>query len=311
MRLSKFLEGNAEIYKDKTKLVILWGGTDALRTYALRLVEKWFESENKVVYFLRDVEDSLWELMSYLPYDLQVVFWEKNSLSDDEIASLLRQLGRVKHKTILIDPTEQLTELYRRTDVPKSELRRQIDCDISLSGVEVTRADNLFYERWLKLQEGVDVSPKLIKHLKERPDSDTVNIMKVMRWVGETNLNLLTAHKWGVLWSNEEDLFIDGLMNKGRGYVMRYFSWQSLSPPKVLWGLFRRVNVLMKIKTLQTGYLQEKTAKLDVTRPQYYAFKDQASRHNMEWFYKRLYLLSSLLKWRNREGVLNLLMLYW
>jgi hypothetical protein len=168
----------------------------------------------------------------------------------------------------------------------------------------------LVYERWFRELEGFDPSPRLIEHAVSRPFSESFNMVKSLNLVGEKNLNLLTTQKFGLLWTDEERLFVDNLIEKGRGRVLRT-NWSGLDAQRTLYLLYRRVHLLLKVKTLLTGYTSEKLAKLGVTQQTYYSLKTVASKLDMHQLYKRLYLVISLFKWRNQKGVLNLLMLYW
>lgn len=311
MRVYQYLLKIAEVSPvssgEKTNLVIIWGGSASVRTYVLRLVEAEFNMPRKVVYRLPEVEESLWMLFSYLPDTVQVIFWDKNSIEEDELVRMIRAFGTLKQKTIILDSTDEVRNAWGRKDVTRSILRRQINCNLPVTEPEKM---GLVYERWFKAVEGFDPSPKLIAHAVSRPFSESFNMVQSLKLVGEKNLNLLTTQKFGLLWTDEEKLFVDNLIEKGRGRALRT-NWSGLDAQRTLYMLYRRVHLLLKVKTLLTGYTSEKLAKLGVSQQAYHMLKKTASKLDMYLLYKRLYLVLSLLKWRTRKGVLNLLMLYW
>ena len=303
MRLQKFLSYG--VGGQKTNLVIIWGGSASVRTYVLRLFEERFALPRKVVYRLPEVEESVWKLFSYLPDTLQIIFWDKNSLDKEELAHMMRSFGRLPQVTIILDPTDEAKSVLVDS-VSKSYLRRHIDCTLPSGADE----KGVFYERWFSEKEKFDVSPRLISHAVSRPFSESFNMIKTLKLVGEENLNLITAQKFGLLWTDEEQYFVDSLISKGRGYVLKT-NWRGLDAARTIYLLYLRVHMLLKVKTLQGRYVSEILGKLKLSQHAYYLLKDTAQKLELKVLYKRLYLLSSLLKWRNYDGVLNLLLLYW
>lgn len=311
MRLYQFLSKSAEVSpvssKENTKLVIIWGGTASARTYMLRLVEKQFNLLRKIVYHLPEVEECLWKLFLHLPSTLQIIFWDKNSIDEDELAKMLIEFGLLKQKTIILDSTDEVRNALGRDEVPRTALRRQIDCNLPISEL-----DNMekIYRRWFEEVEKFDTSPRLLEHAASRPFSESFNMIRTLKLVGESNLNLITAQKWGMLWTDEEEYFVESLLTKGRGYVLKT-PWSGLNASRTLYLLYRRLHLLLKVKTLLTGYTSEKLAKLGVRQQLYFKMKDLAAKLEIKPLYKRLYIVLSLMKWRDQKGVLNLLMLYW
>jgi len=292
--------------KEKTNLVIIWGGSASARTYTLRLVEAEFNLSRKIVFYLPEVEDSLWQLFSFLPDTLQIIFWSKNSIEEEVLAKMLVGFGRLLQKTVILDPTDEVRKVWGKSK-GRSALRRQIDCTMPISEPDSMEK---IYTRWFEGMEGFDASPRLLEHAISRPFSESFNMVQTLKLVGEKNLNLITAQKWGMLWTDEEQYFIETLLIKGRGAVLKT-AWSGLNASKTLFMLYKRVHLLLKVKTLEMGYTSEKLKKLELSEALYFKLKDQTKKMELKALYKRLYLVTSLLKWRTRKGVLNLLMMYW
>ena len=312
MRLHHYISTNTELlptgeYRGRVNLLIIWGGSASARTYVLRQAESLYNLPRKIVWRLPEVENSLWKLFSYLPSTLQIIFWDKNSIEEDELARMLVGFGKLKQKTIILDPTDEVRNAWGRPDVPRTVLRKQIDCNLPLSELDLM---NEFYTQWFSKIESFDVSPRLIEHAISKPLSENFNMVKTLKLVGEKNLNLITAQKWGVLWTDEEQFFVDNLINKGRGRVLNT-PWSGLDASRTIYLLYTRVHLLLKVKTLQTGYTSQKLEKIGVKKGLYFQLKASAEKMELKTLYKRLYLVASLLKWRNQKGVLNLLLLYW
>jgi hypothetical protein len=270
------------------------------------MIEQGIGSPAKDVVFLREIHESLWQFLTYTTR-LRVLFWEKGLLDKETAFTFIKDVAylSMERKHIFFDASDELYELVR--EEYKGNLRvRFVDCRLS----EDEKKKQELYNYWFKKIEMVDISPKMVDYLSNIPYLESFNLIDIFKLVGEKDFNLLSVQKWGFVWADREKFLVNTLLYKGRIPALRE-DFKDLNSGRFLMLLMREIDALLKIKTLQRGYSTEKAEKAGLSLGKYYALHDQAEKLNIKDLYKRLYLVVSLLKWRDLPGVVNLLFMYW
>lgn len=302
-RLSSQEEFSFGIY---TRIFAIVRGSAATRTYISRVVEQGLGNPPKDVVFLRDIYESLWKFLSYST-ELRVLFWEKGLLGKEEALAFVDSVAEMPkdRKHIFFDASDELYELVR--EEYKGRLRvRFIDC--RLSDNEEKKQE--MYSHWFEKIEEARISPKMIEYLSGIPYLESFNLLDILKLVGEMDFNILSVKKWGFVWADREQFLVNTLLYKGRVVALKE-NLKDLNSSRFFLLLLWEIDALLKIKTLHRGFATEKAEKSGLSLGKYYALKDQAEKLNIKDLYKRLYLVVSLLKWRDLPGVVNLLFMYW
>lgn len=313
MNFRSFLQGYVRLrsvgdaaWGEKTRLFAIVRGKEATRAYISRMIEEGLGNPSKDVVFLREIYESLWQYLSFSPKPMRILFWEKDLLDKETASKFIEAVSMIKNRqNIFFDSSDELYKLVR--EEYKGKLRvRFIDCRLPSDSQEKAR----IYKHWFTDIEQGEISPKMVNYLGTLPYLESFNLLEAFKVVGEKDFNLVSVKKWGFIWADRERFLIDTLLYKGRVAALRE-DLKDLNTGRFLTMLLREIDALLKIKTLQRGYPTDRAEKAGLSLGKFYALRKRAEKLNLKELYKQLYLVVSLLKWKEFPGVVNLLFMYW
>ena len=230
-------------------------------------------------------------------------------MSVEAVCEFLEELGRLDNKTVILDASEQIFEAFqyhrKEHNAPWAK-GKIIDCSFAkmekTKGREGTR--KRLFEYWLNDTEKLNVSPRLLEHFSESPFLETFNTIAALKFVGEKDYNLITAERWGVLWVDHEREVMRKLLYKGRG-AMRDTDWRDINNGRFFWLLFKEMVLLLKFKTMFRGNKRE------IPQETYQRLKEVAGKVDLRQLYRRMFLVINLMRWREHQGAISLLIFHW
>lgn len=300
---------------EKKRVLVVCEGSEAVRSYVVGRIKQMIGSPVTSVYFLHEIVDSQWQLLSDRRSPLRLLIWERKLLLQAEAEQFIRDMGEMEGKTIIIDDSSELHDMFSTERLESGKTFRNwtrgllIDCRLTSSPLTEEKRLKEAYTFWLQEVEKIKLSPRLLRHFVDSPILESFNTIKGLSLLGEKDFNVLTAYKWGLLWVDRERELIQKLLVKGRAAAKKE-DWRDLNTERFFFMLVRELSTIMQIKTIVVTQ-KDKFEKIGVSTPQYYRLKGVAKLHTLKELYRRLYLVSSLMKWRHHASSVGLLLLHW
>ena len=295
-------------WSKRKKVLVVGEGSEAVRSYVVSQIKKMLNCSSSPVYFLHEIRDSMWQLLSDNFAPIRLLMWQKGLMSQEEAENLLIDLFEMEGKTIIEDNSSELHKIASDEKGRGWSRFLFIDCRVaSSSPLKKDKSLEQMYAYWLTdVENQVSLSPRLLDHFVQSPLLESFNTIKGLSFLGEKEFNLLSAKKWGLLWVDRERELLHKLLGTGRGAAKKE-NWRDINTERFFFMLMRELGLLLQVKTMPFG--RRETTRLS---PQALVrLRGLAKKQTLRELYKRLYLVSGLMKWRYHKSSVGLLLLYW
>lgn len=311
MTYLRFLQGYG--YGTYYQLYGLVGGDARLREDALKVLFRKIERKegrcSKIWYHLDEIAESPLLILHESAFDVRVLVWAPGLLEKKMIQKLLNELPKLSGYSIIVDESMEVLPIFRSM-YHKSKTGMLVDCSKRPS--KDPDIMEMFVSLRLNLVLGIK-APKPIQVDLTKNDvtiDNLFNIFSILEALNRREIGLDDLRRFDLLRGEPEAFLIDELFKKGKQEVLRY-DFREIVPEKFFGQLYRALILKLRIKSM--SHMQSTTAagKLGVKLFYYTQCRKEVERLDFQDLYRRLYLVFSLLRWRNYLGSVYLLLLYW
>jgi len=320
MTYRQFLATFQVSLKDK-KVFLVDGGTEAVRSDVLHILEKRFDKQKKAlnllhfkktVYHLSEIVEFPYVILSESVYNLIILRWEAGLLNEKVIKILLRGFRSTKSWFVILDGSGEVIKLFMEI-FPKGSSGVHVDCyrlpDAVLDKKSLVR------KRLGVLDIVLD--DDVISYLANRESFDDSQIFNTFRilevlggnriWVG---VSLDIFKMYGLLVPNIEYALMRILFDKGK--------LAFLSVPKLLYNdrkliryIIRELILMLKCKTVKGPTDQKRSSTVGVPYPVYLDYKKVVEKIELDLLYRRLFSSIEVFRYSDYPGSVLMLMSVW
>ena len=300
-------------YERYHRLYGLIGGDARLREDALKVLFRKIERKegkcSKIWYHLDEIVESPLLILHESAFDIRVLVWAPGLLEKKMTQKLLNELPKLSGYSVIVDESMEVLPVFRSM-YHKSSTGMLIDCSKRPS--RDPRIMEMFVSLRLNLVLGIKV-PKTVQIDLTKDDmtiNNLFNIFSILEALNRREIGLDDLRQFDLLRGNPEAFLVDELFKKGKQEVLRY-DFREVIPEKFFRQLYR--TLIQKLRVKSMGYMQSTVAsgKLGVSLFYYIQCKEEVKKLDFQDLYRRLYLVFSLLRWRDKLGSVYLLLLYW
>jgi len=283
---------------------------DVLKILLKRIKRTDGESSN-IWYYLDEIADAPLNILHKSGFGVRILVWkpevlDMNKKDDLEVTKqLLSSFEDLSGRSIILDEAEELRDIFRNI-YGKGSKGLIIDC----SKKPIITED--FIRRRLYSVLGIEPSDEVYVDLtREDMTIDSLfNIFSILEALNKKKIDLDDLRRFDLLRGEPEAFLVDELFKKGRQEVLRY-DFREVIPEKFFGRLYRALILKLRVKSM--SYMQSTVAsgKLGLSLFYYVQCKEEVKKMDFQDLYRRLYLVFSLLRWRNNLGSVYLLLLFW
>jgi hypothetical protein len=298
-------------YERYYRLYGLLGGDARLREDALKLVLKKIERKEgkctKIWYHLDEIADNPLLILHESAFDIRMLVWKKELLKEKTIKKLLNGLPELSGYSVIIDESTEVLPIFRDMYY-KSSKGALVDCSKRPSSEKLQDFVRLRLNHVL----GMKV-PELVQIDLTKDDmtiSNLFNIFSILEALNKEEVGLDDLRQFDLLRAEPEMFLVDLLFKKGKQEVLRY-DFREIVPgrffSRLYWSLIQR----LQVKSTSSMQPTVAAGKLDMPLFQYSRSRKEVMKFEFRELYRRLYLVFSLMRWREHLGSVYLLLLYW
>ncbi|MCK4497081.1 MAG: hypothetical protein KAU24_02740, partial [Candidatus Aenigmarchaeota archaeon] len=268
------------------------------------------ESSN-VWYYLDEIADAPLNILHESGFGVRILVWKPKILDMDKkddmrvAKQLLSGFEGLSGRSIVLDEAGEIEDVFKNM-YGKGSKGLIIDCSKKPAITED------FIRRRLCSVLGIDPSDEVYVDLtREDMTIDTLfNIFSILEALHKKKIDLDDLRRFDLLRGKPEMFLVDELFKKGRQEVLRY-DFREVIPERFFGQLYRALILKLRVKSM--SYMQSTVAssKLGLSLFYYYQCKEEVRKMDFQDLYRRLYLVFSLLRWRDNLGSVYLLLLYW
>lgn len=300
-------------YERYHRLYGLVGGDARLREDALKVLFRKIERRegkcSKIWYHLDEIAESPLLILHESAFDIRVLVWTPGLLEKKTIQKLLDELPKLSGYSVIVDESTEVLPIFRSM-YHKSSKGMLIDCSKRPSRDPAIM--EMFVSLRLNLVLGIKV-PKTVQVDLTKDDmtiNNLFNIFSILEALNRKEIGLDDLRQFDLLRGEPERFLIDELFEKGKQEVLRY-DFREVIPGKFLGQLYRALILKLRVKSM--GYMQSTAAagKLGVSLFHYIQCRKEVEKLDFQDLYRRLFLVFSLMRWRDNLGSVYLLLLSW
>jgi len=307
--------GELGIQKARHKVYALVGRqfriqNDVLKILLRRIKRTDGESPN-VWYHLDEIVGSPLLILHESGFGVRILVWKPNVLNLEKredvkiVKKLLSGLQELSGRSIILDEAEEIKDVFE--DIyGKGSKGLVIDCS-----TEPTITVD-FVRRRLSSAMGIIPSEEIYVDLtrEDMTIGNLFNIFSVIEALNKKEISLDDLRRFDLLRGEPEMFLIDELFKKGKQEVLRY-DFREIVPERFFRRLYQTLILKLRIKSM--GYMQSTVAsgKLGMNLFYYKQCREEVKKMDFQDLYRRLYLVFSLLRWRDNLGSVYLLLLSW
>lgn len=293
-----------------TRIISVVKGEEVARAYVLRLLEERLPYEQKSIYFLRELKDTMLPFLSSTENNMRILFWEDKLFKDKEVETFLFNALTMNGCTIIVDGSRQIHTVQKDVQRKNRKHFHFIEC---LPPVD-TKDGNMesWMGNWLSYVENLQPSLQMTKYFLNMPFVDVFNLLNAIRALGIKSFNVSSVRYWGILQADQERVLVNRLLYRGSGYA-KQGDWKDINTQRFFWLLFKELVDLLRYKTASQGYATVRVEKIGVSLDKYYMFSamEKKKKFSISELYRQLGLVTRLIKWRNHKDSVSLLLFYW
>ena len=284
---------------------------DVLKILLRRIKRTDGESLN-VWYYLDEIADAPLNILHKSGFGVRILVWKPKVLDmkekdDLEVAKqLLSGFEGLSGRSIVLDEDGEIGDVFKNI-YGKGSKGTLIDCSTK---PEITED---FVGRRLRSVLHMTPSDEVYVDLtREDMTTDTIfNIFSILEALNKKELDLDALRRFDLLRGEPEAFLVDELFKKGRREVLRY-DFREVIPERFFKRLYQALILKLRVKSMSYMQSSDAAKKLGMKRVFYYnRCKKEVEKIDFQDLYRRLYLVFSLLRWREHLGSVYLLLLYW
>ncbi|MBA7649030.1 hypothetical protein ES703_56823 [subsurface metagenome] len=284
---------------------------DVLKILLRRIKRTDGESLN-VWYYLDEIADAPLNILHKSGFGVRILVWKPKVLDmkkkdDLEVAKqLLSGFEGLSGRSIILDEAGEIGDIFKNV-YGKGSKGLVIDCSKKPTITED------FIRRRLYSVLGIEPSDEVYVDLtREDMTIDTLfNIFSILEALNKKKIDLDALRRFDLLRGEPESFLVDKLFKKGRQEVLRY-DFREVIPERFFKRLYQALILKLRVKSMSYMQSSDAASKLGMKRVFYYnQCKKEVEKIDFQDLYRRLYLVFSLLRWRNNLGSVYLLLLYW
>lgn len=284
---------------------------DVLKILLRRIKRTDGESLN-VWYYLDEITDAPLNILHESGFGVRILVWKPEVLDmkkkdDLEVAKqLLSGFEDLSGRSIILDEDGEIGDIFKNI-YRKGSKGLIIDCSTK---PEITED---FIRRRLYSVLGIEPSDEVYVDLtrEDMTIATLFNIFSILEALNKKKIDLDALRRFDLLRGEPEAFLVDELFKKGRREVFRY-DFREVIPERFFKRLYQALILKLRVKSMSYMQSSDAAKKLGMKRVFYYnQYKKEVEKIDFQDLYRRLYLVFSLLRWREHLGSVYLLLLYW
>ena len=302
--------------KGKRKVLAIYGGFCIVRLDVLKVFLKRIrETEKKLLVRwvdLSEIADNPSRLFQESLHTVLVINWEVGLLNKEKTKKLLKGLGKLKCRTVILDSSDEISSVFQSI-YPKDSGGFWVDC-----GKEPPKGGNVRANRYpmadfIRIRMGISgllVDEEARHRLSDMTWDSLTNVFAVLEAIGETKIDLSLLQEMDLLRLNIERGMMRVLFHKGKAALVK-LKLPSYNEKRFLRLVIEELILLLRAKTVVGFSLTKKASLLGM---QMYPCKELlalADKFELKKLFERLYTALLLWRWREFRGISLFLLCMW